>query len=163
MRQEIYDKMTGYIIENQKKFYRLAFSYAQNQEDALDIVQNAVLKALDHYESLKNPDAIKTWFYRILVNESIYFLKKDKKEIASGEELGLEIPYYEQGYEPSEDLYDEINQLDTETQNIIKLRFFEEMSLKEIAEITGANLNTVKARLYRGLKLLKQNIQEVNL
>lgn len=53
MRQEIYDKMTGYIIENQKKFYRLAFSYARNQEDALDIVQNAVLKALDHYESLK--------------------------------------------------------------------------------------------------------------
>uniref|UniRef100_UPI000A58611A RNA polymerase sigma factor n=1 Tax=Clostridium sp. NkU-1 TaxID=1095009 RepID=UPI000A58611A len=41
--------------------------------------------------------------------------------------------------------------------------FFEEMSLKEIAEITGANLNTVKARLYRGLKMLKQNIQEVNL
>ena len=80
MRQENYDKMTGYIIENQNKFYRLAFSYAQNQEDALDIVQNAVLKALDHYESLKNYDAIKTWFYRILVNESIYFLKKNKKE-----------------------------------------------------------------------------------
>ncbi len=53
--------------------------------------------------------------------------------------------------------------MDIEIQNIIKLRFFEEMSLKEIAEITGANLNTVKARLYRGLKLLKQNIQEVNL
>jgi RNA polymerase sigma-70 factor (ECF subfamily) len=155
--------MTGYIIENQKKFYRLAFSYAQNQEDALDIVQNAVLKALDHYESLKNTDAIKTWFYRILVNESIYFLKKNKKEIASGEDLGLEIPYYERGYEPPDDLYNEINRLDVEIQNIIKLRFFEEMSLKEIAEITDANLNTVKARLYRGLKLLKQNIQEVNL
>ena len=77
--------------------------------------------------------------------------------------MGLEIPYYEQGFEPSDNLYEEINRLDIETQNIIKLRFFEDMSLKEIAEITGDNLNTVKARLYRGLKMLKQNIQEVNL
>ena len=84
MRQEVYDKMTGYIIENQNKFYRLAFSYAHNKEDALDIVQNAVCKALDHYESLKNADALKTWFYRILVNESNYFLKKNNRETAVG-------------------------------------------------------------------------------
>lgn len=163
MRQEVYDKMTGYIIENQNKFYRLAFSYAHNKEDALDIVQNAVCKALDHYESLKNEDAFKTWFYRILVNESNYFLKKNKRETVAGEEAYIEIPYYEKGYEPSRDLYDEINQLEPDVQNIIKLRFFEELSLKEIAEITNMNLNTVKAKLYRGLKLLKQNIEEENL
>lgn len=163
MRQEVYDKMTGYIIENQNKFYRLAFSYAHNKEDALDIVQNAVCKALDHYESLKNEDALKTWFYRILVNESNYFLKKSKRETPAGEEAYIEIPYYEQGYEPSGDLYDEINQLEPEVQNIIKLRFFEELSLKEIAEVTDMNLNTVKAKLYRGLKLLKQNIEEENI
>lgn len=163
MRQEVYDKMTGYIIENQNKFYRLAFSYTHNEEDALDIVQNAVCKALDHYESLKNTDALKTWFYRILVNESNYFLKKNRRETAAGEEAYIEIPYYEKGYEPSGDLYNEINQLEPDVQNIIKLRFFEELSLKEIAEVTDTNLNTVKAKLYRGLKLLKQNIEEENL
>lgn len=163
MRQEVYDKMTGYIIENQNKFYRLAFSYAHNKEDALDIVQNAVCKALDHYESLKNADALKTWFYRILVNESNYFLKKNNRETAVGEEAYIEIPYYEPGYELSGDLYDEINQLEPDVQNIIKLRFFEELSLKEIAEVTDMNLNTVKAKLYRGLKLLRQNIEEENL
>ena len=62
-----------------------------------------------------------------------------------------------------DDLYDHIAQLDPDVQTIIKLRFFEELPLKDIAEVTNMNLNTVKAKLYRGLKLLKQNIQEVDL
>lgn len=44
---------------------------------------------------------------------------------------------------------------------MIKLRFYEEMSLKEISEIVDMNLNTVKAKLYRGLKALKQEMEEV--
>lgn len=45
-----------------------------------------------------------------------------------------------------------------EIQTVIKLRFYEELPLKEIAKITEVNLNTVKARLYRGLKLLKKEL-----
>ncbi len=55
----------------------------------------------------------------------------------------------------------QINRLEKDVQSIIKLRFFEEMSLQEIADVMEMNLNTVKAKLYRGLKLLKQNMQEV--
>ena len=43
---------------------------------------------------------------------------------------------------------------------MIRLRYFEELSLKEIAEILTMNLNTVKAKLYRGLKKLKVQMQE---
>lgn len=163
MRQEKYDKIVNYIVANQDKFYRLAFSYVHNQQDALDVVQNAVCKALGSYESLRNQDAVKTWFYRIVVNESITFLKKQKEELLSDEEVGLHIPFYEKGYEPQGDLYDEINCLEEDVQKIIKLRFYEELSLKEIAAVTKLNLNTVKAKLYRGLKQLKQNMQEVEL
>ena len=53
--------------------------------------------------------------------------------------------------------------MELDVQGIIKLRFFEELSLKEISCITGLKLNTVKTKLYRGLKLLKENIQEVDL
>ena len=42
MKQDMYPKITAYIIENQNKFYRLAYSYVRNREDALDVVQNAV-------------------------------------------------------------------------------------------------------------------------
>ena len=162
MKQDLYNNIVTYIIENQTKFYRLAFSYVHNQEDALDIVQNAICKALEHYGSLKNEQAVRTWFYRILVNESLLFLKKQEKFL-SNEEEAADIPYDEKGYETVDDLYDHIAQLDPVVQSIIKLRFFEELPLKDIAEVTNMNLNTVKAKLYRGLKLLKQNIQEVDL
>lgn len=163
MKKDSYAEIVAYILENQDKFYRLAYSYAQNQEDALDIVQNAVCKALENHASLRNENAVKTWFYRILVNESLQLLKNKKWEFPSPDDLNAELPYYEKGYEASDDLYDKINQLDETTQKIIKLRFYEELSLKEIAQITETKLNTVKARLYRGLKLLKQNMEEVNL
>lgn len=163
MGKKQYDRIVNYIVENQNKFYRLAFSYVRNQDDALDVVQNAICKALDHYTALRNIEAVKTWFYRIVVNESILFLKNQKKEYLAGEENYADGPYIEKKYEPMDELFDQIDQLDEEVQKIIKLRFFEELSLREIADVVQLNLNTVKAKLYRGLKLLKQNIQEVDL
>lgn len=161
MRKDMYELIVSYIIENQDKFYRLAYTYARNQDDALDIVQNAVCKALDHYEELRDRNAVKTWFYRILVNESYTYIKKRKRELPSEEELNGEIPYYERGYESSDEIYEQINRLEEDVQRIIKLRYFEELTLKEISDVMKLNLNTVKTKLYRGLKLLRQNIQEV--
>ena len=160
MKKDLYDHITAYIVENQNKFYRLAYSYVQNREDALDAVQNAVCKALEHYGKIRNEDAIKTWFYRILVNESLLLLKA-KSRISLEDENTEEASYEEKGFEVQDDLYDCINRLDEDTQTIIKLRFFEEMPLKEISQVMEMNLNTVKARLYRGLQQLKVNIQEV--
>ena len=160
MKKDLYDHITAYIVENQNKFYRLAYSYVQNREDALDAVQNAVCKALEHYGKIRYEDAIKTWFYRILVNESLLLLKA-KSRISLEDENTEEASYEEKGFEVQDDLYDCINRLDEDTQTIIKLRFFEEMPLKEISQVMEMNLNTVKARLYRGLQQLKVNIQEV--
>lgn len=162
MKRDLYDRIVAYIVENQNKFYRLAFSYVQNQEDALDAVQNSVCKALEHYGQIRNEEVIKTWFYRILVNESLKILK-ERKKISGNEEKMAFLSYEEKGFEIQDDLHSHINRLDEDTQKIIKLRFFEELSLKEIAQITELNLNTVKAKLYRGLKLLKVEIQEVEI
>lgn len=162
MKQTLYELLVSYIVENQNKFYRVAYSYARNQEDALDIVQNAVCKALESYKNLRNADAVKTWFYRILINESLAAIKQRKKELLSDDNPQKEEAYYEKGYEQQDDIKEELNRLEEDIQTIIRLRFFEELSLKEISEITGLNLNTVKTKLYRGLKLLRENIQEVS-
>ena len=61
----------NYTIENKEKLYRIAFSYTKNKEDALDIVQESVLKALKSANTLKNPQYIKTWYYKILTRTAI--------------------------------------------------------------------------------------------
>ena len=149
MKQEVYDKIVAYILENQERFYRLAYSYVKNREDALDAVQNAVCQALEHCRAIRNEEAVRTWFYRILVNESLRILKERNRFSPENEEMP-EIPYEEKGFEPEGDLEAYLGRLDGDTQTIIRLRFFEELSLAEIAQITKLNLNTVKARLYRG-------------
>ncbi len=128
----------------------------------LDIVQNAVCKALESYKNIRNADAVKTWFYRILINESLAAIKQRKKELLSDDNPQKEEAYYEKGYEQQDDIKEELDRLEEDIQTIIRLRFFEELSLNEISEITGLNLNTVKTKLYRGLKLLRENIQEVS-
>ena len=72
--------LTEYVTENKEKFYRMAFQYVKNEEQALDIVQDAIIKALTNLHKLKNEEYIKTWFYRILINECLQAIKKNKKE-----------------------------------------------------------------------------------
>ncbi|MCI8979005.1 sigma-70 family RNA polymerase sigma factor [bacterium 1xD8-48] len=163
MKQILYERLIQYILENQDRFYRVAYSYTRHQEDALDAVQSAVCKALEAHENIKNADAIRTWFYKILINECLTVLKKRGKVVLTADTVAQEEAYYEKGYEQGGDIEQELEKLEMDIQVIIKLRFFEEMSLKEISGITGFNLNTVKTKLYRGLKLLKENIQEADL
>lgn len=163
MKQIIYENLIQYILENQDRFYRMAYSYTRHQEDALDVVQNAVCKALEAHESIKNEDAIKTWFYRILINECLTVIKKRKRFLLTDDVLEREEVYYEKGYEQDGGMEKELDSLELDVQGIIKLRFFEEMSLKEISRITGLNLNTVKTKLYRGIKQLKENMREAEL
>lgn len=162
MNKLLYEKLIQYILENQNRFYRLAYSYTKNQEDALDAVQNAVCKALEAFEHIRNTGAIKTWFYRILINECLQIIQKRKKDAFCADLEEADGMYYEKAYD-QESVEEELDKLEPDVQAIIKLRFFEEMSLKEISGITGYNLSTVKTKLYRGLKLLKENIQEAAL
>ena len=68
------------LIENgQERFYRIAYSYVKNREDALDIVHNAIVKALQSCPGLRSPEYAQTWFCRILINESVSFLRKTRR------------------------------------------------------------------------------------
>lgn len=159
MNKNLYEALIQYILDNQERFYRLAYSYTRNQEDALDAVQNAVCKALEAYESIRKAEAIRTWFYRILINECLRLLRKRKKDAETFDVEAPDTVYHEKAYEEG-DVTAELEKLEPDVQEIIRLRFFEELSLKEISSITGYNVNTVKTKLYRGLKLLKETMQE---
>lgn len=162
MKQVLYERLVQYIVENQNRFYRIAYSYTGHQEDALDAVQTAVCKALESYETIKDENALRTWFYRILIHECLNVLKKRKKQVWLADYKEEKV-YMDSSFEQETYIKEELNKLEMDMQTIIKLRFFEELSLKEIASIMDMKLNTVKTKLYRGLKLLKENIKEADL
>jgi RNA polymerase sigma-70 factor (ECF subfamily) len=162
MSTDVYSQIVDYIISNQTKFYRLAYSYVHNKEGALDIVQNSVVKALENYSSIRDTKYIKTWFYRVLVNESLSCIRKNKRELLYAPEDMVEEAYEEPGFNKGYELDRYIRSLPETTRIVIVLYYYEEFTLKEISEITKDNLNTVKYRLYAGLKKLKKMMEEVS-
>ncbi len=145
------------LLENYDRYYRLAYSYTHNEADAQDIVQNGVYKAILYSDSLKNTAYAKTWIYRIMLNETFEQLKK-QREVSLNEmcpEGGREDVY------ENIDLQRALNSLSKEDKAVIELRFFEDLKLSEIAEVLNENVNTIKSRLYRGLKRLKLELLDV--
>ena len=69
------------VTEQQSHYYRLAYSYTKNRDSAMDIVQEAIVKAMPKLTTLRNPDYMKTWFYRIVINESLSHLRKHRRNI----------------------------------------------------------------------------------
>ncbi|MGI5958111.1 MAG: RNA polymerase sigma factor [Massiliimalia sp.] len=157
-----YQDFAAFIEENQNSFYRVAYQYVSNRDTALDLVQEAIVKALSKQYTLRDISLIKPWFYRILTNECLGYLRKHKREILTDTTPESETAqtHPENDITQNMDLYRAIGQLSPELKTIIILRYFEDMKLEDVAKITNTNLNTVKTRLYRALKILKPMMQE---
>ena len=161
---QLYDAFLVFIREHQQDFYRLAFRYVHCQEAALDVVQEALEKGLRGLTSLREPAYMKTWFYRILVNESLTYLRRHRREVLPFEEALADLPA-QPAPDRAEalDLYAAIDRLDPKLKTVVMLRCFEDMKLAEIAQVTGANLNTVKSRLSTALRRLRLAMEEESL
>lgn len=144
------------ILENYNQYYRLAYSYVHNGEDAGDIVQNGAYKAIRGSHTLKNPEYAESWVYRIMLNECFRYLKQPRfiSYEAIEDENGTEAGFVEDSYE-NLDLKRAIDALSDKDKAIVILRYFEDKKLEEIADILEENVNTIKSRLYRSMKKLR--------
>lgn len=145
------------LLNNYNSYYRLAYSYVHNEADAGDIVQNGAYKAILNSASLKQKSYAATWVYRIMLNEIFRFLNEERGNIPL-EEMGME-PAKEDTYE-NLDLKQALDSLSPKDKAVIELKYFEELKFEEIAEVLEENVNTVKSRLYRGLKKLKLELSD---
>ena len=149
-------KVEETVLDSYEAMYRLAYTYVRSEEDALDIVQESVYKAIRHSASVKEEGYIKNWLWRIVMNTALDFIRKNQKQTA------VEI-LYEHGKEDSYQDFDTIEALKVLTEKekaVVVLRFFEDQKLSEIARVLNENTNTVKTILYRSLKKLKLELTE---
>lgn len=154
------EKVEQLLLENYDRYYRLAFSYVHNADDASDIVQNGAYKAIRNSSSLKKQEYAATWLYRIMLNEIYDFFRQRKTiSIEALEESGETEPASTDTYQDF-DLRAALDALGLEDKLVVELRYFEDMKLEEIAEILNENLSTVKSRLYRSLKKMRVRLSE---
>lgn len=149
------------LIQIKKEhIYKIAYSYVHNQEDALDVVHDAVYKAFTAIGSLKNPQYFSTWLTKITINCAIDHLNKTKKVISIEKSELENFPVEENDKEAILDLRQNLEKLDIKYKTVIILRYFEDLTLNEIATTLNLPINTIKAQLYRGLQKLKIQLEE---
>lgn len=149
------------ILENYNQYYRLAYGYVHQADDASDIVQNGAYKALKGCNTLKQPEYAATWVYRIMLNECFTYLRQPKhlsyeqvQEGSGGWPDGREDRYADV------DLQRALDALPDKDRAIVILKYFEDKKLEEIAEIMDENLSTIKSRLYRCMRKLRDLLAE---
>ena len=144
--------------------------YAGNEAE--DIVQNVWARLYERREILRTVENIENWLFYVVKHHCMDFLRKNKKK----QNISLEI---NQGYIDSlvhgddileiilnrrsnEELHEKIIELGELYYMPIILYYFEDLSLKEISEILGVSVSTLKGRLYIGRQLLKKALTNHN-
>ena len=147
------------IEERGDSFYRVAYGYVRNAEDAKDIVQEAVCKAYVGKDRLKDREKFYPWFYRILTHTAATYLRRHARAAAWDETL-LEIPVQEEErWGDAIWVKESLAGLESKSRAVIVLKVYEKMTCSEIAQILKKSENSVKSLYYRGLKTLKERMQ----
>ncbi len=136
--------------------YAVAFNYVRNPEDANDLVQEVFIKLLNSNTEFENEEHRKAWLIRVSSNMSKNYLRDNK----SNREVPLEedIPYFQE-YEDNE-LLKIVFQLPEKYRIPIHLFYYEDLSIKEIAEALELPEATVKVRLKRGRDKLQKVLRQ---
>lgn len=145
----------------QPRLYKIAFCYVKNEAEALEIVSQSIYRAYLAYPDLKKREYFATWIIRIVINESISLVRKRKKIVPIEEHEATITASSTLNLEPRMDLYDALDKLSATDRSYIILKYFEDMTFREIAAATGKSENTIKTKIYRILKVLKAELNDM--
>ena len=149
------DAFLELMTQNTQILYKTAWSVLRNNEDAADAVSETILTCFEKINTLRKPDAFRTWMLRILLNHCYNILRDQAHFDRSGE-----VPDFPGSmWEAEPDSFQELLQdVEEKYSTILTLYYADELTVCEIAELTGLNQNTVKTRLKRGREMVRRSL-----
>ena len=159
-RSDCYEEL---VFRHRDKIYARAFSMLRNEEEALDISQEAWIKGWQRLKQFKRDASFTTWMTRITINLCLDFLRKRKRQATDSLEQiddeggGIERRMPMETFNPTEDMEREelreeidsaMEKLSYEHRTVLLLHEFEGMEYKEIAKAMHCSIGTVMSRLF---------------
>lgn len=146
------------IEQYQNNLYAAAFNICQNQMDAEDVVQETFVQYYTTKKEFENEQHIRAWLLRIAINKAKNccrtFWKKNKCAL---EDYMETLPFPDT---QSRSLFEEVMKLPDKYRIVIHLFYYEDYTVREIAEILKLSESNVKVRLSRGRTLLREALKE---
>lgn len=144
------------VSQYRYQFYITAYAVLGNEADAEDAVCNAILNGYEHLAQLKNPKKFKAWMLTITKNEALKLCQK-RMEFLGNENVERLLP---PTHDSHNELWDIVQTLKDEYRIVIVLFYYNNLSLRDISSVLDISIGTVKSRLNRGRKLLKDALGE---
>ena len=143
------------VVRHMKSAYYVALAFVHNHQDALDISQEAFIRAFRKIKRFDTNRPFFPWFYRILKNLCIDHYKHRRRlnEVPLEDVRILKVE--QEDREMKKALWKGIDALPSEQKEIIVLRYFQQFSYQEISEVIGKPIGTVMSSLYYAKKRLK--------
>jgi len=150
----------GEIEQNKEVLYRIAYSYFGNEHDALEAVQETAYRGYKNKKKFKKMENKKAWLIKVLINYCKNEMKKRKKVVMFSE-IRDDSTCVE-GMSKADKLYIQecVQNLESPYKEVIILRYYQDMKIKDIGEVLDTPENTVKTWLYKGIKLLGNVFKE---
>ncbi|MDE5985206.1 MAG: RNA polymerase sigma factor [Eubacterium sp.] len=148
------EKFIDCAKRNNQRLFLIALSFAQNHNDAEDILQNVFLKLWRYDKPFNNDMHIDKWLTAVCVNESKNYIKSPFRK--RNVQLDETKETYTFDEDSSYDLFNAVMSLPTKERIVIHLFYYEDMSVKDIAALLKIKESTVKTRLHRARKELKK-------
>ncbi len=159
----------------QQPVYNLVYRLMNDPSDASDIVQEVFLKVFKNIGNFRGNSSLKTWIYRIAVNEAYnhrrWFSRHQRREVALGPEEGLR-SYADSLADTSRTPFDQaadhetfalveaaLDKLNPKFRAVVVLRDIEDLSYEEIATVLDVSIGTVKSRILRGREGLRKILE----
>lgn len=145
-----------------ERLYGVIFRLSGSHEDTDDLLQEVFLKVYQHIGKFKGESGLYTWLYRIAVNESLSFLRKRKK--MRTEEMGTELQGHSwdgpEGSHIQKQLEKAISSLPPKQRLVFDLRYFEEMSYREMAEVLETSEGSLKASFHHAVTKIEVYLKQ---
>lgn len=150
-----------------KAMLLVANRYVKDHFIAEDVMQDAFIKAFKNIDKYKNEVAFGAWLKRIVINQSIDHLKKNKLELVSINDEIVTIIQEEENWEIEsnsgvDEIVETIYGLKEKYRLVLTLFLLEGFDHQEIAEILNITENTSRTQLLRGKKVLKEQLKNTS-
>ena len=149
-------EFTRRVLALEGRLHRISYGMLRNPQDQQDAVQEAVLRAWTHLSTLRQERYFETWLTHILINECYNLLSA--RRIVSPLDAVQEIPAPPEG--ANRELHDALFGLEEKLRLPLMLHYMEGYRVREIAAILDLPEGTVKTRLARAKRELKQYLEE---
>jgi RNA polymerase sigma factor (sigma-70 family) len=153
--KNIFEEFIPQAEEIKERLYRIAYLYLANESSAIEAVDEAIYQAYHNIKKLRQVEYFKTWLTRILINVCKKELRRLKREKLLAEFTEGKVEDYD-----GLPLKEAIAKLPEELRIIIILRYFNDLTVVQTAEILKLPQGTVATRQRKALNLLKLELED---